>query len=150
MTTATAAKPSLLTRLAFGIGGAADGIKNNGMEYALLFFYSNILGVDAGLVAVVLLVALIVDAVSDPIVGYWSDNLRSRFGRRHPFMYATLIPVTITYFYLWNPPTGVSGNDLFVWLMVSTIAVRLSFTFYDVTSSALPLSSRRTMTRAPR
>lgn len=130
-------KPGLLTRIAFGIGGAADGIKNNGMEYALLFFYSNILGVDAGLVAVVLLVALIVDAVSDPVVGYWSDNLRSRFGRRHPFMYATLVPVAITYFYLWNPPAGVSGNDLFFWLFVSTIAVRLSFTFYDVTSSAL-------------
>jgi Na+/melibiose symporter-like transporter len=137
MTTVTAAKPSLFTRLAFGMGGAADGIKNNGMEYALLFFYSNILGVDAGLVAVVLLIALIVDAVSDPVVGYWSDNLRSRFGRRHPFMYATLIPVAITYFYLWNPPAGVSGNDLFVWLFVTTIAVRLSFTFYDVTSTAL-------------
>jgi len=130
-------KPSLFTRICFGIGGAADGIKNNGMEYALLFFYSSILGVDAALVALVLLIALIIDAVSDPVVGYWSDNLRSRLGRRHPFMYATLIPVTIAYYYLWNPPSGVSGNDLFVWLMISTIAVRLSFTFYDVTSSAL-------------
>lgn len=137
MTTATAAKPSLFTRLAFGIGGAADGIKNNGFEYALLFFYSNILGVNAGLVGLALLFALIIDAISDPVVGYWSDNLRTKYGRRHPFMYAALIPVAITYYFTWNPPAGVSGNDLFVWLVATTILVRISFTFYDVPSSAL-------------
>lgn len=137
MTTATAAKPSLFTRVSFGIGGAASGIKDNGFEYVLLFFYSNILGVDAGLVALVLLIALIIDAISDPVVGYWSDNLRTKYGRRHPMMYAALIPVAISYFFTWNPPAGVSGNDLFLWLLASTIFVRLAFTFYEVPSTAL-------------
>ncbi len=137
MTTATAAKPSLFTRLSFGVGGAASGIKDNGFEYVLLFFYSNILGVDAALVAVVLLIALIIDAVSDPVVGYWSDNLRTKYGRRHPFMYAALVPVAIAYFLTWNPPPGVSGNDLFLWLLATTIFVRLAFTFYEVPSTAL-------------
>jgi Na+/melibiose symporter-like transporter len=137
MTTASAGKPSLWTRIAFGVGGAAEGIKNNGFEYALLFFYSNILGVEAGLVAVALLIALVVDAISDPVVGYWSDNMRTRFGRRHPFMYASLIPVAVTYYFTWNPPAGVSGNDLFIWLLACTILVRLSFTFFDVPSTAL-------------
>lgn len=137
MTTAAAAKPSLWTRLAFGIGGAAEGIKNNGFEYGLLFFYSNILGVDAGLVALALLFALVVDAISDPVVGYWSDNLRTKFGRRHPFMYAALVPVAVTYFFTWNPPAGFDTHQLFLWLVASTILVRLSFTFYDVPSTAL-------------
>jgi len=137
MTTASAGKPSLWTRIAFGVGGAAEGIKNNGFEYALLFFYSNILGVEAGLVAVALLIALVIDAISDPVVGYWSDNMRTRFGRRHPFMYASLIPVAVTYYFTWNPPAGVSGNDLFIWLLACTILVRLSFTFFDVPSTAL-------------
>jgi len=137
MTTAIAATPSLFTRLSFGVGGAASGIKDNGFEYVLLFFYSNILGVDAGLVALALLFALIIDAVSDPVVGYWSDNLRTRFGRRHPMMYGALIPVAISYFLTWNPPAGVSGNDLFLWLLATTIFVRLAFTFYEVPSTAL-------------
>lgn len=137
MAVTQAGKPGLFTRLSFGIGGAADGIKNNGFDYALLFFYSNIMGVDAGLVGVALLIALIIDAVSDPVVGYWSDNMRTRFGRRHPFMYAALIPTAITYFLTWNPPAGMTGNDLFPWLVATTILVRLSFTFYDVPSSAL-------------
>ncbi len=137
MAASATGKPSLATRLAFGIGGAADGIKNNGFEYVLLFFYSNILGVEAGLVGLALLFALIIDAVSDPVVGYWSDNMRTKLGRRHPFMYAALIPVAITYYLTWNPPAGVTGNDLFLWLVATTILVRLSFTFYDVPSTAL-------------
>ncbi|MFN3312420.1 MAG: MFS transporter [Hyphomonas sp.] len=130
-------KPSLFTRVSFGIGGAADGIKNNGFDYALLFFYSNIMGVDAALVGVALLIALVVDAVSDPVVGYWSDNARTKFGRRHPFIYAALIPTAAVYFLTWNPPAGLTGNDLFPWLVATTIGVRVAFTFYDVPSSAL-------------
>jgi Na+/melibiose symporter-like transporter len=130
-------KPGFLTRLAFGVGGAAEGIKNNGFDYVLLFFYSNILGVDASLVGMALLVALVVDAISDPVVGYWSDNLRTRFGRRHPFMYAALIPVALAYYLTWNPPEGMDGNALFPWLVAMTIFVRISFTFYEVSSQAL-------------
>ncbi len=130
-------KPSLFTRVSFGIGGAADGIKNNGFDYALLFFYSNIMGVDAALVGVALLIALVIDAVSDPVVGYWSDNARTKFGRRHPFIYAALIPTALVYFLTWNPPEGLTGNDLFPWLVATTIGVRVAFTFYDVPSSAL-------------
>lgn len=137
MAVAEARKPGLFTRLSFGIGGAADGIKNNGFDYALLFFYSNIMGVDAALVGFALLIALVVDAVSDPVVGYWSDNARTRFGRRHPFIYAALIPTALVYFLTWNPPEGLTGNDLFPWLVATTIGVRVAFTFYDVPSSAL-------------
>lgn len=137
MAASATGKPSLFTRISFGIGGAADGIKNNGFDYALLFFYSNIMGVDAALVGVALLVALVVDAVSDPVVGYWSDNARTRYGRRHPFIYAALIPTALVYFLTWNPPAGLTGNELFPWLVATTIGVRVAFTFYDVPSSAL-------------
>tara|TARA_R110000787_G_scaffold74486_6_gene165535 strand:- start:8013 stop:9470 length:1458 start_codon:yes stop_codon:yes gene_type:complete len=130
-------KPSILTRLAFGVGGVADGVKNNGFDYFLLFFYSQVLGVPAAHVAVALFIALIVDAVSDPVVGYWSDNFRSRFGRRHPFMYAAMLPVAIAYYFAWNPPAGLTGSDLFPWLVTLTITVRLLFTVYEVPQNAL-------------
>ncbi|MEZ5955088.1 MAG: MFS transporter [Hyphomonas sp.] len=130
-------KPGLLTQLAFGIGGMAEGVKNNGFDYFLLFFYSQILGVPAPMVFLALMLALVVDAMSDPIVGYWSDNLRTRFGRRHPFMYAAIVPVAVSYFLTWNPPAGMSADSLFLWLLALTIAVRLSFTFYEVPSNAL-------------
>ena len=132
-----ARKPSLLTRIAYGIGGAASGVKNNGFEYFLLLYYSQVLGISASLVAGALFLALVVDAVSDPVVGYWSDNVRTRFGRRHPFMYAAMLPLGVAYFLAWNPPAGLDRHGLFLWLVVITITVRLCFTFYEVPSLAL-------------
>ncbi|MGB3627157.1 MAG: MFS transporter [Henriciella sp.] len=130
-------KPSLATRLAYGIGGAAGGIKNNGFEYVLLLFYSQILGLSAVLVAAALWIALLIDAFSDPIVGYWSDNLRTKWGRRHPLMYTAMVPVALAYFFVWNPPAGLSGMNLFAWLLGFTIVVRLMYTFFEVPSTAL-------------
>ena len=137
MAEASARKAGIWTKLAYGFGAVADGIKNNGFEYFLLLYYGQVLGVDFALVGGALLIAMVVDGVTDPIVGYWSDNLRTSMGRRHPFMYAAAIPVGIAYFFVWNPPSGLTGNELFPYLLAITIAVRVSFTFYEVPSSAL-------------
>ena len=137
MAEATARKPGIWTKLAYGSGAAANGIKNNGFEYFLLFYYSQVLGVDFALVGATLMIAMFVDGITDPIVGYWSDNLKTRFGRRHPFMYATAIPVGLIYVMAWNPPAGLTGNDLFPYLLMITIATRVAYTFYEVPSSAL-------------
>ena len=57
--------------------------------------------------------SLVIDAFSDPIVGYWSDNFRSRWGRRHPFIYASAVPLAIGYALLWMPPAGLGDSGLF-------------------------------------
>lgn len=129
--------PGLLTRLAYGVGGAAGGIKNNGFDYVLLIFYSQVLGLPAAMVGLALVIALVIDAVSDPTVGYWSDNIRTRIGRRHPFMYAAMAPVAIGYYFLWNPPADMSGGALFVWLLALTVLVRLMYTLFEVPGAAL-------------
>ncbi|MEO1552469.1 MAG: MFS transporter [Pseudomonadota bacterium] len=126
-----------LTRMAFGVGGAAGGIKNNGFDYALLIFYSQVLGLPSWWVAGAIWIALIIDAISDPIVGYWSDNLRFSLGRRHPFMYAAALPVAVAYFFVWNPPTGLEGVPLFAWLLALTILVRVGYTLFEVPSLSL-------------
>jgi GPH family glycoside/pentoside/hexuronide:cation symporter len=131
------AKTSFLTKLTYGFGAVAYGVKNNGFDYFLLIFYSQILGVDPGLVGLALLIALVFDAFSDPIVGYLSDNTSGPLGRRHPWMYAAAIPVAICYYFLWSPPSSMTGNDLFFYLVGISIFVRLLITFYEVPSSAL-------------
>ena len=83
---------SLGRKVAYGFGSVAFGVKSNGFDYFFLIFYSQVMGVSAYLVSLALMVALIVDALSDPLIGYLSDNTRSRWGRRHPFMYAAALP----------------------------------------------------------
>lgn len=129
-------KPSVWLKLAHGSGAAAFGIKNNGFDYFLLLFYGTVVGLEPGLVGLALLIALVADAISDPLVGYWSDNMRSRWGRRHPFMYASAIPVALSYFLLWDPPE-LSQMGLFVYLTVLAVTIRTFITFYETPSSAL-------------
>ena len=102
-------KLPLRLKTAYGFGSVAFGVKNNGFDYFLLLFYSQVVGLDAHLVGIAITTALVFDALSDPVVGYWSDNLRSRWGRRHPFMYAALFPFLCPTFCCGTRlPTGTS------------------------------------------
>ena len=119
-----------------GIGSVAYGIKDNGFAYFLLMFYSTVVGLDAELVGTALLIAMILDALSDPIVGYLSDNTRSRWGRRHPFMYASAVPVAACYALLWNPPQ-LSTEGLFFYLLIMAVLIRTLITLFETPSSSL-------------
>lgn len=128
--------PGLGTKLAYGFGSVAFGVKDGGFNYFLLLFYGTVVGLEPGLVGLAILIALVLDAISDPLVGYWSDNLRSRWGRRHPFMYASAIPVAATYYLIWNPPEWSQGA-LFAYLLGLAVLIRTFITFYETPSSAL-------------
>ncbi|MEM9310872.1 MAG: MFS transporter [Pseudomonadota bacterium] len=129
--------PALATKLAYGFGAVAYGVKDSGLKYFLLIFYAQVVGVDSRLVSVAILIALMCDAISDPIVGYWSDNLRSRWGRRHPFMYAAAIPISVSFYAIWNPPEGWSDGALFWYILALAILIRTFITFYETPSTAL-------------
>lgn len=125
------------TKLAFGFGAVASGVTAGAFDFFLLIFYSQVVGLDARLVGLAILIALVFDALSDPIVGYWSDNLRSRWGRRHPFMYASTLPVSVAFFFLWTPPLGASEATLFWYVLILAVVIRTAITFYRTPSTAL-------------
>ena len=128
---------SIGVKSAYGFGSVAYGVNNVGFDYFLLLFYSQVIGLDARLVGVAIIVALVFDAISDPIVGYWSDNLRSRWGRRHPFMLAAAVPAALSYFLLWNPPLGWSQTGIFWYLLLLAVVIRTAMTFFETPSAAL-------------
>ncbi len=126
----------LFTKLAYGFGAVANGAKSNGFNYLLLFFYSQVIGLPADWVSYGIFIALVFDAVSDPAVGYISDNFRSRWGRRHPFMYVSGLPVALAYYFLWSPPE-MSQESLIVYFVGMAVLIRTAITFYEVPATAL-------------
>ena len=128
---------SVRRKAAYGFGSVAFGVKSNGFDYFFLIFYSQVMGVSAYLVSLALMIALMVDALSDPLIGYLSDNTRSRWGRRHPFMYAAAIPAAVAYYFVWNPPAGLEGDALFPYIVTVAILVRTLITVYEIPSSSL-------------
>lgn len=122
-------------KLIHGFGAVAFGIKDGGFLFFLLFYYSQVLGMDAGLVGLILLVALLIDAVVDPIIGYLSDRTYTRWGRRLPWLYAAPIPLAFVWVLLWSPPGGEAPSVL--GLLGIMVAVRVLLSACEVPSVSL-------------
>lgn len=132
-----AGRLSVPTKLFYGVGSVAFGVKDQGFSYLLLIFYNQVVGLPSATVGLAIMIALIVDSFLDPIMGQVSDNWRSRWGRRHPFMYASALPVALSYLLLWNPPMHWSHEALFFYLIVVAIIIRSFITMYEIPSAAL-------------
>ena len=125
------------TRLSYGFGALANGIKSAAFSSYLMLYFNQVVGVPAAIVGTALAMTLLVDAVVDPFLGRWADTTRSRWGRRHPFMYAAAIPTTLFFFLTWFPPDGLSATQMGLWIFVLASATRASISAFEINASAL-------------
>ena len=126
----------LRTKLAFSSGAFQEGMVVAG-RITTLIFYNQVLGVSAALCGVAYVVASIVDAVSDPMVGAISDRFRSRWGRRHPLMLMSALPIAISFYFLYRPISGLSEGALFAWQVCFLVLLRISTSFHNIPRDAL-------------
>jgi GPH family glycoside/pentoside/hexuronide:cation symporter len=140
MTNAAAPQPprlGLKTKLSFGIGSAAEFIAITTITAYGILFYNQVLGLPAYLAGLAISASLVLDGIIDPIAGSISDRTRTRWGRRHPFMYAAAVPIALSFFAVFNPPAELSQTALFFWCLVSVSALRWSMAFYHTPHIAL-------------
>lgn len=130
-------KLSFSTKFYQGIGAIPDTVKNFVFNTFVLLFYNQILGVDALFVSIALAVAIVFDAITDPLVASISDNLKTRLGRRHPLMMAASIPLGFAIFGVFVPPSGLGHNGLWVWLLTFTVLTRGLMTLFFVPWAAI-------------
>lgn len=123
--------------LFYGIGQEAEGIKDTAFRTFLLFYYQQIVGVSGTLTGLALAIALCVDAITDPIAGTISDRTNTRFGRRHPFIVVSALPLAVTFYLLFNPPDNITEVGSFFWILTFAVLVRISLTFYHIPHLAL-------------
>lgn len=127
------------TRIFYGIGGGVFAIKDAAYTIFILLFYTQVLGLSGTVTGVVLAISLLWDGISDPLIGSWSDRLRSRYGRRHPFMVYSTVPIAIGFVGLFSPPSAVaeSGPLLASWLLFWSLWVRTFITAFSIPHLAL-------------
>lgn len=125
------------TKFAYGVGQVGEQVKNQGFNTFLFFYFTQVLGLSGSLAGTAILIALIFDALTDPLAGSLSDNSKSPKGRRHPFMYASAAPLGISFIILFNPPAALGQTALFVWLTLFAVVVRGAMTLYHVPHLAM-------------
>jgi Na+/melibiose symporter-like transporter len=132
-----AAQTGYAARFAYGLGGIATAVKDSAVVHFLLMFYTQVVGLPGAWFGLASAIAQIADALIDPAIGTWSDNTRSRWGRRHPFMLGAAIPYALFFWLLFNPPSGLSQLALFGWATVSMVIVRALLAVFAIPHTAL-------------
>ena len=130
---------SLRRRLLYSSGVVNYALKDAAFGVFVLFYYKQVLGLSGTLTGAAIALSVVWDAISDPLVGAWSDKLRSRWGRRHPFMFASVIPLALSFVAIFWPPESVLDSQLplFYWLLASVLLLRTALTFFMVPFLAL-------------
>lgn len=147
MSGAAAPRPKLgwPTKALYGLGSLGTTTRA-ALAGSVLFFYNRIPGgpeIDAKLVGFAILIALLIDAFWDPIVGQISDHTRTRLGRRHPFIYAAVLPASIAFALVFMPPLDWSEGALFLYLLATLVVARLLESLIEIpAASLLPELSR--------
>ncbi len=92
-------------------------------------YYTDELGLSAGLLSWVLMAGRLWDAVTDPVMGHISDRTRTRWGRRRPYFLLAAIPLWIVFYFTWSPRAGLSQSELFTHLLLCYLVL---FTFWTI------------------
>lgn len=121
----------------YGSASIAYGIKNNAFSYLLLIYSNQVLGLPGYLASLALAIAMLWDAVSDLLLGHWSDKTSTRLGRRHPFMYVALFMLPVCFYALFNPVIELNEGNTFAYVLVIAILIRTGTTLFEVPSTAL-------------
>lgn len=124
-------------KMQYSVGALADGIVAAGLGFFLLFYLTAVCGMSGVEAGFAKLIALLVDAVADPAIGLASDRLRSRRGRRLPFMIWSLVPFACGFGLLFSVPGSLSGAALFFYVTACLIVLRLSLSFFVLPMTAV-------------
>jgi Na+/melibiose symporter-like transporter len=129
---------TLKTKLAFGVGSAAESIALYAVTSYALLFYNQVKGVNPAWIGVALSVSLVLDAVTEPLVGSWSDRTRSsKWGRRHPWMFGGILPIALSFYAIFSPPPGLSELGLALWCGFAVSLLRQVMSLFHTPHLAL-------------
>ena len=124
-------------KMAFGFGMATPIAFVNAVGQLTNLIYNIGLHVDPFLLGIAQMIPRFWDAISDPIAGYVSDNTRSRWGRRRPYIIVGGVAVAVAFVLIWTVPKGLSENEIFAYYLGMNLLFFTAVTVFSVPLVAL-------------
>jgi len=108
-------KLSIRTKLGYGVCDLGGNLYFTVVAFWLLNYFTDTVGISAGLTGIIIMVGKIWDAVTDPMVGFLSDRTRSRWGRRRPYLLFGAVPLFVAMVAMFTNPRIENQVWEFVW-----------------------------------
>ncbi|MGI9219929.1 MAG: MFS transporter [Woeseiaceae bacterium] len=120
---------SIPQRLIYGLGAFVNNLL--AISIGSMVIVLNLgLGMNPALVGLLGALPRLTDAITDPLMGYISDNTRSRWGRRRPYIFCGAILVGIVFALLWQLPDGKTENYYFWFFLIGSFIFYLAYTMF--------------------
>jgi GPH family glycoside/pentoside/hexuronide:cation symporter len=128
---------SLGYKFVWGIAALGSSLISGIYAALLPIFYQDYLGLEAKWIGTASLIYAIWNAINDPLFGYITDNTRSRWGRRIPYMRYTAPFLGLTFILVWFAPVQAGKQALFWWMLVTMLLYDTAYTIVGLVYSAL-------------
>lgn len=126
----------LSTKVGFGVGDYGFNLVWSGTGLFLMYVYTDVFGIAPAVAGAIYAVALVWDAVTDPMMGVIADRTRTRWGRYRPWIAAGALPLAASYVLAyWNP--GFTGVALVAWAAFTHCLLRTAYTVAGIPFSSL-------------
>ena len=107
--------------VAYAIPAIGAGYMSLLIGLFIMKFSTDVLLIAPAVMGTIFGVSRVWDAISDPLIGYWSDRTRSRLGRRRFWLLLSLLPLALTFVMVFSPPMTLTGNLLIAWMAIGVI-----------------------------
>lgn len=125
-----------LRKLVFGLGDHTVNLSLSALSLLFFYFLTDVAGLRPALASAVVWGARIVDAITDPLVGRYSDSRTWRSGRRRPFFLIGMLPFAVCFALVWRTPFASQGA-MFAYYLAVYVALSLATTILSVPYLAL-------------
>jgi GPH family glycoside/pentoside/hexuronide:cation symporter len=129
--------PTLGTLLGYSLSAAPTSFSFLLFMVMYLKYATETLAVSPAAVGTVFLIAKVINAIGDPLIGNWSDRTETRLGRRRPWLLVGGPLAALFGYMAWAPPASLAEPALIVWIAVSIIGFYTAYSIFEVPHMAL-------------
>ncbi|MCF2572884.1 MFS transporter [Brevibacterium sp. UCMA 11754] len=129
-------KPGFVEKLGYGMAGGANNVVWTGISTFLVYFYTDIVGIAAGLIGTIFLFSRLVDGASDVVMGVVLDKTRTRFGKARPWLLWMALPFSVVATALFAVPDA-SATVQIVYVIITYNIALLVYTAVEIPHGTL-------------
>lgn len=125
-------------KLFWGTGAMGVAFMLNVITGFALFYMISVLKINPALAGIILTATKIFDVMTDPIIGGWSDRIRSKYGRRRPFLLVGSFVCAASFLMIFTTPQFDDQASTVVYLVLALMLYAIGYTVYNIPYISMP------------